>query len=233
MATLLKRYGAGARWYDVLSGERWIYGAGRAAGMDLLAPQRDEVVVDLGCGTGLNFPALADAVGPEGLVVGIDRSGDMLAMAERRIDAHGWRDRVRLVTADAATLDPALVGDVIAAERGRRHADALLTTYALSVIDEREEAWRRARSLLRIGGRACVVDMQPPTGRWRILSPLARLACAAGGSDIRSRAWRLVEQDAAPGSIRRTERKGGHIVALAGVLSPGPREDPNCEISAP
>lgn len=218
MATLLKRYGVGARWYDILSGERWVYGAGRAAGIDLLAPQRGDVVVDLGCGTGLNFPALAAAVGPEGLVVGVDRSTDMLAMAERRIDAQGWRDRVRLVTADAATLDPARIGDVIGAERGRTHADALLTTYALSVIDEREEAWNRARSLIRGGGRACVVDMQPPTGRWRILSPLARLACAAGGSDIRSRAWRLLEQDAAPGTILRAQRKGGHIVAVAASL---------------
>lgn len=219
MATLLRRYGVGARWYDLLSGERWVYRAGRAAGIALLELQRGDVVIDLGCGTGLNFPALAGAVGPEGLIVGIDRSTDMLAMAERRVAAGGWRDRVRLVTADAATLDAEQVEDLIAAERGRRRADALLATYALSVIGRRDEAWCRARSLVRPGGRACIVDMQPPTGRWRILSPLARLACAAGGSDIRSRAWRLLEQDAAPGSIRRVERKGGHIVAVAGSLS--------------
>jgi ubiquinone/menaquinone biosynthesis C-methylase UbiE len=218
MATLLKRYGVGARWYDVLSGERWVYGDGRRAGIGLLAPRRGDVVIDLGCGTGLNFPALVPAVGPEGLVIGIDRSIDMLAMSERRVDVSGWSDRVRLVTADAATLEPERIEDLIAAERGRRTADALLTTYALSVIGQREEAWRRARTLVRPGGRACVVDMQPPTGRWRILSPLARLACAAGGADIRSQAWRLLEQDAVSGSILRAERKGGHIVAVAASL---------------
>ncbi len=90
MATPLRRYGAGARWCDVLSGERWVYGAGRAAGIELFAPSRGDIVVDLGCGTGLNFPALAAAVGREGLVVGVDRSAEMLAMARRRVADRGW-----------------------------------------------------------------------------------------------------------------------------------------------
>lgn len=226
MVTWLRRYGIGARWYDVLSGERWVYRAGRQAGIALLAPRPGDVVIDLGCGTGLNFGPLVEAVGSEGLIIGIDRSPDMLAMAQRRIDREGWGEGVRLIEADAATLDPAQITRA-AASAGRERAvtessagaaDALLATYALSVIDEREEAWPRATSALRPGGRACIVDMQTPRGVWRLLTPLARLACAAGGSDISARPWRMLERDAGSSVLQRTERKGSHIVAVAARL---------------
>lgn len=220
MATILRRYGLGARWYDLISGERWVYRAGREAGIALLAPRAGDVVIDLGCGTGLNFPALIDAVGPRGLVVGIDRSPDMLAMAQRRVDRQGWGDRVRLVRTDAAELDADEIRALVSAVRGADSggADALLATYSLSVIVDREEAWRRARAGLRPGARACVVDMQPPRGFWAVLAPLARLACAAGGSDITARPWLMLARDAEPTTLRRVERKGRHLVAMAGEI---------------
>lgn len=217
MAALLRRYGAGARWYDVLSGERWVYRAGREAGIRLLDPRPGDVVIDLGCGTGLNFPALVAAVGPTGRVIGVDRSADMLSVARRRIATAGWHDTVTLVEADAATLDPA----VLRAAAGGRGADAVFSTYALSVIPERAEAWRRATAAVRAGGRAGIVDMQRPRGRWRVLEPLALLACATGGADIDAHPWRLLERDAAdPPRVARAERKGGHLVAVAAALAP-------------
>lgn len=82
-------YGGGARRYDVLSGERLVYRSGRVAGIDLLQLQRGDVVLDVGCGTGLNLPLLAAAVGPTGLVIGLDRSPQMLAVARTVSPAPG------------------------------------------------------------------------------------------------------------------------------------------------
>lgn len=225
MAALMRRYGVGARWYDVLSGERPVYRAGRLAGISLLDLSPGDAVVDLGCGTGLNFALLLDATGPSGVVIGIDRSAEMLAVAQRRIDREGWGDRVRLIESDAAELQPEAVTRTVTELRGGGdgRADALLATYSLSVITEREEAWRRARACLRPGARACVVDMQPPHGFWRVLSPLARLACATGGADISARPWRMLERDAVdPASVHRVERKGGHIVAVVATVDGAP-----------
>lgn len=217
MAKLFRRYGVGARVYDVVSGERQVYRAGRGSGIGMLHLRTGDVVVDLGCGTGLNFPLLQAAVGLGGLVIGIDRSLDMLTVASRRIVRRGWSN-VRLLQADAARLESARVRELIAAETGRDGADALVATYALSVIAEREEAWRRACDLLRPNARVAIVDMQPPVGRWRFAAPLARAACALGGADIEAQPWRMLEPDAEPGTLTRRELRGGHIVAVAGAL---------------
>ena len=99
---LSRRYTAGARFHDVLSGERWVYRAGRVAGIRLLSPARGGAVLDLGCGTGLNLPLLADAVGPEGLVIGVDSSPSMLAVARKRIASS---TNIAVLEGDAVHLD--------------------------------------------------------------------------------------------------------------------------------
>ena len=56
--------------------------------VDLLDLHPGDTVVDLGCGTGVNLPALANAVGEHGHVVGVDLSSGMLVRARRRADRH-------------------------------------------------------------------------------------------------------------------------------------------------
>ena len=98
-------YEAAARFYDALSGERLVYRAGRESGVALLGLRPGDTVLDVGCGTGLNFGLLADAVGPAGTVIGLDSSPEMLRMVRRRVEANRW-STVRLVEADATTFAP-------------------------------------------------------------------------------------------------------------------------------
>jgi ubiquinone/menaquinone biosynthesis C-methylase UbiE len=60
-------------------------------------------VLDIACGTGLGFAALESALGPDGEIVGVDFTPEMLARAARHIARRGWSN-VRLVEADARTL---------------------------------------------------------------------------------------------------------------------------------
>jgi ubiquinone/menaquinone biosynthesis C-methylase UbiE len=59
-------------------------------------------VLDVGSGTGANFPHLVAAVGAAGRVTGVDLSEAMAARAQARVAENGW-DNVDLVVADAAT----------------------------------------------------------------------------------------------------------------------------------
>jgi ubiquinone/menaquinone biosynthesis C-methylase UbiE len=59
-----------AKGYDtsgIQSLEKWRHEAVRRLN---LGP--GDLVVDVGCGTGLNFAALQEAIGPDGKIVGID-----------------------------------------------------------------------------------------------------------------------------------------------------------------
>ena len=56
----------------------------RLRAVALLNPQAGEVIADVACGTGFCLPWLSHEVGPDGLVIGIEASPDMLAIAEQR-----------------------------------------------------------------------------------------------------------------------------------------------------
>jgi SAM-dependent methyltransferase len=62
--------------------------------VDLLPLRRGDVVLDVGCGTGLCFEQVRGRVGAEGVIVGVDASRDMLAMAAARVADRGWRNVV-------------------------------------------------------------------------------------------------------------------------------------------
>ncbi len=61
-------------------------------------------VLEVGCGTGVFLPLLADAVAPAGSVVGIDHSTPFLKEAEHRVANSRFASRVRLQQADAYHL---------------------------------------------------------------------------------------------------------------------------------
>lgn len=208
----MDRYARFARLYDALAAEP-VYRAGREVAIAALGLRPGDRVLDIGCGTGLNFPLLLRGVGPTGRVVGVDRSSQMLDSAQAR--AHRLHaTNVALVCADAT----ALPADRLLAEAcSDRGYDAVLFTYSLSVMPQWERAWHSATALLRDGGRAAVVDMQLPRGVARLGSPLARLACSLGGSDIAAHPWQALELAAT--DLDSWALRGGHIQVRVGTLS--------------
>src|SRR5580700_8943570 len=106
-------------------------------------------VVDIACGTGLNFPLLEKVVGPGGRIVGVDLTDAMLARAQDRIEANGWSN-VSLVQADAADFDfPAGTA-------------AILSTYAMTQVPECAEVIAHGAAALAPGGRWAVLDLKVP-----------------------------------------------------------------------
>ena len=73
--------------------------------VQLLRLRAGDVVVDVGCGTGLCFDLLQQRIGPGGTIVGIDASAPMLDLARRRVAEHGWRNVVLIHAAvEEATI---------------------------------------------------------------------------------------------------------------------------------
>ena len=144
-------------WYDLISPlyDIGATGSGRPR-RDAVAQLRLEpgdVVLDIACGTGLNFPLIEAGIGSGGLLLGLDYSAGMLARARRKVRRQGWTN-VRLIQADAGTLSEELV---------RKHAgvdrvDKVLCTLGFTVVPNWEAAFERSLALLKPGGRYAIMD---------------------------------------------------------------------------
>jgi demethylmenaquinone methyltransferase/2-methoxy-6-polyprenyl-1,4-benzoquinol methylase len=120
-----------ARSYDRDTG---VFQPYRRAVVEALPLQPGQVVLDVGCGTGLCCNLLRDKVGPGGTVIGIEESPEMAAVAREHIAREGWRN-VTVVQSSAedarleATADAALfcaVHDILQSPDALRNITAKL-----------------------------------------------------------------------------------------------------------
>jgi SAM-dependent methyltransferase len=100
-------YSEDARSYDRRTGAFQAY---RQAIVGALPVRRGQVVLDVGCGTGLCCGLLLEKVGPQGGVVGIEESPEMAAIARERIAREGWRN-VTVVQSGAEDAQIAVTAD--------------------------------------------------------------------------------------------------------------------------
>ena len=107
--------------------------------VDRLDLRPGDVVLDVGCGTGLSFPFIEERLGPSGRIVGIDLSPDMLALARERADAAGWENVTLIESAVEEAEIPAV-------------ADAALFHFAGEIMRSRA-ALANVFANLKAGGR--------------------------------------------------------------------------------
>lgn len=180
------------RWagvYDRLATGAPLVGRLRQAAVRALAPRRGDVVVEMGCGTGANFRALRDRVGPTGRVIGVDVSRGVLKRARARINRAGWRN-VEAVRGDA-TAPPFAGPD--AADNPRVPAgevDAVFAAFLCGMLPHPAgtiDTWAR---LVGDGGRLGLLNLARTTRPLgRPLNPPFRLLVRAGAPPGARTGW--------------------------------------------
>jgi ubiquinone/menaquinone biosynthesis C-methylase UbiE len=159
-------YDITARLYYLVGYPQWVH---RRKAVEALRLGPGDTVVEIGCGTGLNFPLLQQAVGPEGRIVGVDLTDAMLAQAQRRIRARGWTN-VSLVQSDAVEFE---FPDGV---------DAIVSTYALSLVPECSDVVAHGARALSAGGRFAVLDLMVPENAPRWLAQVGVAAVSPFGA---------------------------------------------------
>jgi demethylmenaquinone methyltransferase/2-methoxy-6-polyprenyl-1,4-benzoquinol methylase len=121
-----------ARSYDRDTG---LFQPYRRAVVEALPLQSGQLVLDVGCGTGLCCGLLREKVGPQGSVIGIEESPEMAAVAREHVAREGWSN-VTIVQSPAeevqleATADAALfcaVHDILQSPHALRNVAAKLS----------------------------------------------------------------------------------------------------------
>lgn len=142
-----------AKFYDAT---RWAFLFGRRG---LITTVADQVktparILEIGCGTGKNLVALAEAF-PGARITGLDLSSDMLDCARAKIAP--FADRIELLH---RPYDGPVTG-----EEGK--FDLIVISYALSMINPGfDEVIRLCRGDLREGGVIAVVDFHETRWTW-------------------------------------------------------------------
>jgi len=147
-----------------------------------LCLKNGDSVLDLACGTGLNFKFLEEKVGAEGRIIALDYSKAMLEKARQKVEKNGWRN-VRLMEADASnfTLD--------------EKVDAVLCTWAMVSIPDYESAIKCSVDVLKEGGKYSVLDFQPiPGAKGLLLNPILKLFFQATRQDVSRQPWKTMER---------------------------------------
>lgn len=169
-------------------------------------------VVEIGCGTGMNFPLIEKAIGPEGKLIGVDLTQAMLDEAAAKIEKHGWTN-VELVRSEASKFEfPPSV-------------DAVISTFAITLIPGYDEIIQRAVAALKTGGRIVIMDFRIAENRLKSLVPLLERILVRPFAGTRQQAeqrhpWESVERYARVVEYR--EFYGGFIYLSVGEAPKSP-----------
>ncbi|MBP7001475.1 methyltransferase domain-containing protein [Amaricoccus sp.] len=134
--------------------------------LERLDARPGERIIDLGCGAGTTTRAIAEAVGPEGHVLGVDVSGDLAAQARRIV---AGLPQAEVILADAARH---------AFAPGR--ADALFSRHGCMFFADPAAAFANLRRGLRPGARVALSAFAPLAGNPWASTPMAVVEATLG-----------------------------------------------------
>jgi demethylmenaquinone methyltransferase/2-methoxy-6-polyprenyl-1,4-benzoquinol methylase len=152
--------------------------------VNALKLSKGDFVVELGCGTGLNFPLVLEAIGPEGKLIGVDITDKMLDQAKIRVKENGWKN-VELVQSDFANYS------------FPKELDGIFTTGALQYSPQYDQIIKKGHDALRSGKSFVVFDFKKPQGFSRIFTPILIFftkAFEANEEYLKRHAWESIER---------------------------------------
>jgi ubiquinone/menaquinone biosynthesis C-methylase UbiE len=117
--------------------------------VDALGIKPGDHVLEIGAGPGYVSLALADRVGPKGIVYAVDRSAEALAYLER-LQAERNIGQIQRITADAASLEPTSV-----------QATSALVTMVLHHADDPAKILQNVARCVPLGAPIVIGEFHP------------------------------------------------------------------------
>ena len=152
--------------------------------VNALELSKGDIVVELGCGTGLNFALVLDAIGSEGKLIGVDITDKMLDQAKLRVKENRWNN-VELIQSDTADYT------------FPKELDGIFTTGAIQYSPQYDQIIKRGYEALKTGKKFVVFDFKMPHGLSRMFAPILIFftkAFEANEEYLKRHAWESIEK---------------------------------------
>lgn len=152
--------------------------------INALELSKGDTVIELGCGTGLNFSLVMDAIKKEGMLIGVDITDKMLDVAKKRVDRNGWKN-VELVQCDFAEYE------------FPKEIDGVFAIGALSYSSDYDKIIKKAHNALKNGKKFALLDFKMSKGPAKIFAPLIVLCTkpfAANAEYLKATAWKSMKK---------------------------------------
>jgi ubiquinone/menaquinone biosynthesis C-methylase UbiE len=161
MNKALKWYNLISKVYDFSTLADKPYHQARHHAIQTLELEPGDVVVDLFCGTGVNFPFILPKIRPDGLLIGVDGSAGMLNKAQRRITHLGMdAPRIHLLERDLRDVQPNFLEDIL--PKGK--IPKVLITLALSIFEDYETVLANLYNAMPPGTRFALMEIYAERG---------------------------------------------------------------------
>jgi ubiquinone/menaquinone biosynthesis C-methylase UbiE len=181
-----------------------------------------EIVVDLGCGGGLDVFLAAAKVGPTGKAIGIDMTSEMLELARQNATKGNQGQGLRNVEFHKATIDklPLPAGSV----------DCVISNCVINLAPDKPAVFREIARVLKPGGRLAVSDiaLKQPLPDEIGQDLMAYVGCIAGAipideyrkqlADAGFSAVQVVETGTDLNAYSKVENQGGCCVPASTTL---------------
>jgi len=133
-----------------------------------------QVVLDLGSGGGFDVFIAAKKVGPDGRVIGVDMTPEMVSKARAAIPKFTEKTGLSNVEFRLGEIEHLPVADA--------SVDVVISNCVINLSPDKQQVWREIARVLKRGGKACISDlaMKKPLPDKVMKSAVALVSCVAG-----------------------------------------------------
>jgi demethylmenaquinone methyltransferase/2-methoxy-6-polyprenyl-1,4-benzoquinol methylase len=170
----------------------------RKDAISVLSLKKGQTVLDVACGTGLNFPYLLNGVGPNGLIIAVDIAPGMLEKAKIRAQNNGFNN-IHFILGDVSEIELPKV-------------DAVAACWCMISIPNYHKALENIVESLRPHGKIAILDFKRMNGfPGPIFNPIFEWICRFTHQDVTREPWHDLKR--LLGNVQMREWKYGAILS--------------------
>lgn len=191
-------------FYDLIS--NWYYKKARNYAIWELKLKKGKTLLNVPCGTGVNFEYFQHYLGNSGSIIGVDLSRGMLDQAKRKIKDNGW-DNIELDLKNVAEINSSWFIKYVKQE-GQTGVDVIFCDLGLSGFPEWRNTIDNMVSLLNLNGRIVILDwyLEKPSLKGKFVKWI-------GKGEVDRPLWQYLKTKVADFEVDDSFNYGGVFVA--------------------